>query len=155
MVPEVEMSFELSTVMPVAFGAAPGPPPTTTLFALSAADDASALAAEKYGMPPLVPEGVRVRVPLAVTGDPEIVKMLLALDKPTLETEPLGSVHVFAAVQSFSTFDVVLKYCSPSVQVDGSDASLRAGMVWPAFVKSTTAEGLATTPPELTCARSV
>jgi hypothetical protein len=144
------MSFEASTVTPVAFGAAPAPPPTNTLFAVSVADDARELAPEKYGMPPLVPEGVSVSVPLDVTGDPEMVKTLLALDKPTLDTEPAGSVHVFVAVQSFSTFDVVLKYCSPTVHVAGSEASLRAGMVWPAFVKSTTAEGAATTPPVLT-----
>jgi hypothetical protein len=148
------MSFDASTVMPVAFGAAPAPPPTTTLFAASAADDAMELAPEKYGMPPLVPEGVSVSVPLDVTGDPEMVKMLLDADRPTLETEPAGNVHVFVAVQSFSTFDVVLKYCSPTVQAAGSEACLRAGMVWPAFVKSTTAEGAVITPPVPTCAHS-
>jgi hypothetical protein len=103
-------------------------------------------------MPPLVPEGVSVNVPLEVTGDPEMVKMLFEVVKPTLETEPPpGAVHVFVAVQTLRTFEVVLKYCSPTVQDVGSAASLRAGIVWPAFVKSTTAEGAATTPPELTC----
>jgi len=37
------------------------------------------------------------------------------------------------------------------VQVAGSEASFRAEMVCPALVKSTTAEGAATTPPELIC----
>ena len=106
-------------------------------------------------MPPLVPEGVSVNVPLAVTGDPETVNTLFEVVRPTLDTDPPpGTVHVFVAVQTFRTFDVVLKYCSPSVQVAGSAASLRAGMVWPAFVKSTTDEGAATTPPELTCDRT-
>jgi len=81
-------------------------------------------------MPPLVPVGVSVKVPLEVTGDPETVNTLFAVLKPTLETDPPpGAVHVFVAVQTFRTLEVVLKYCSPSVQVAGSAGSLRAGIV--------------------------
>ena len=47
-----------------------------------------AFAAEKYGMPPLAPEGVTVSVPAAVTGEPLVVNTLFAADRPTLLTPP-------------------------------------------------------------------
>jgi hypothetical protein len=61
---------------------------------------------------------------------------------------------VFAELQTFKKLDAVLKYCSPTVHVDGSEASFRAGMVWPALPKSIVAAGAATSPPELTWDRS-
>jgi hypothetical protein len=75
-------------VTPEVLGAPPAPPPTTTAFALSGADEAMLVAPEKYGTPPLVPEGARVNVPNPVTGEPEIVNTVLVANKPTLVTEP-------------------------------------------------------------------
>ena len=55
--------------LPRTVGAAPAPPPSTILLAVSAPDDAQAVPLEKYGMPPLVPAIVNAGVVVGVATD--------------------------------------------------------------------------------------
>ena len=75
---------------PTTVGVPPAPPPNTSAFAVSAAELASPVALEKYGMPPDVPVAPRARVPDPVTGEPVTVKIPGAV-KPTEVTVPVAA----------------------------------------------------------------
>ena len=80
-------------------GAPAPPPPSTGALSVSAAEDAIAVALEKYGMPPLVPAAVKPSVPEVVTGEPLTVKIAGAASA-TLVTVPVPApvVHGLATV---------------------------------------------------------
>ena len=70
-------------------GATPAPPPFTSTFAVSAADDAHVLELEKYGMPPLLPEMLVVTAPVA---------LLLVMIVPSPEKEVTAATPICAVM---------------------------------------------------------
>ena len=85
----------VTTPVPVVIveGATPAPPPIIKEFAARTAEDAQALAEEKYGIPPLVPATVNARVPEVVTGEPDTEMMPPVNVWPTDVTVPPPAVE--------------------------------------------------------------